>query len=399
MKQKKITVEKLFDLLKITDLQSLKQCSKNAGLSAETLKYYNDNMLIPTGNDMRLLSSYLSCSEEEVELKLGYISPEIQSWINKNSREILKQVKMNHIETKEVVPVYQSQYGQLYNDDCLNVLKAIEDDSVDMVFADPPFNLNKDYGEDIKDDVSKSEYIQWCELWIKECVRVLKPGGALFIYNLPYWNTFISNILNRYLNFRHWIAVSMKGLIPVQGKIQPEHYSLLYYIKGEKPQVFNKQRIPLVTCRHCGGEMRDYGGKKSGLSPEGISISDIFMDLNPVRHKKYKNREANELPLKLLDRIILLSTNEGDTVFDPFGGSGTTYISAELLKRKWIGVEIGDTDVIINRLRNNERDIELFNKIRKETNMLFTAEQVKLRQKNNFWTYERLDVQPSNLPE
>lgn len=107
----------------------------------------------------------------------------------------------------------------------------------------------------------------------------------------------------------------MKGLIPVKDKLHPEHYSLLYYIKGERPKVFNQQRIPMATCRHCGGELRDYGGKKKDLDPKGLSVPDIFVDINPVRHEKYKNRKANELPLKLLYRIISLGSNEGDIVF------------------------------------------------------------------------------------
>ena len=120
------------------------------------------------------------------------------------------------------------------------------------------------------------------------------------------------------------------------------------------------------------------------------------MDINPVRHKKYKNRSANELPLRLLHRLIALSTDVGDTVLDPFGGAGTTYVAAEYLKRKWIGMEIGNVDVIIERLKKNVRDEELLNKIENETNKLFTEEQVKLRQNNGFWTYEKLAINNDN---
>ena len=369
---------------------SLKEVSKDIGIPISELKYYNDNMLIPIGRDMEKIVAYTGMCKEEIELRLGVISSDVYNWINKNAASIIKKINFTNITRGFVTPVFRTQYGTLYNADCINVLRGMPDESVDMVFADPPFNLNKEYGDNINDSLARSEYISWCEVWIKECIRVLKPGGAIFIYNLPYWNTFISNILNRYLNFRHWIAVSMKGLLPVQGKLQPEHYALLYYIKGERPKTFNKQRIPLVTCRHCGGEIRDYGGKKSGMNPEGISISDIFMDINPVRHKKYKNRQANELPLRLLYRIIALTTNEGDTVLDPFGGSGTTYAVSEYLKRNWVGMEIGDTNIIVERLNDRQQDINMLHKIENESNKLFTEDQIKLREKNNFWGYEKL---------
>lgn len=67
-------------------------------------------------------------------------------------------------------------------------MKHIQTESVDTVFADPPFNLKKQYGAKSNDDLEEGEYIEWCKAWIDECVRVLKPGGAIFIYNLPKWN-------------------------------------------------------------------------------------------------------------------------------------------------------------------------------------------------------------------
>ena len=179
--------------------------------------------------------------------------------------------------------------------------------------------------------------------------------------------------------------------MPIPKRLHPSHYGLLYYTKGSKPKAFNKQRIPISTCRHCGGEIHDYGGKKKNLDQKGLSIADVWTDINPVRHKKFKNRESNELSLKLLYRVILLASNEGDLVFDPFGGSGTTYVVAEHLRRHWIGSDIGDINTIINRFKENHQDKLLLQDIKKETNVLFTKDQVNLRRENNFWTYEVLE--------
>jgi hypothetical protein len=91
--------------------------------------------------------------------------------------------------------VFSTPRGVLFNGDCLEILPFIEDDSIDTVFADPPFNLAKEYGARVNDDIPEREYVAWCKAWLVHCERVLKPGGALFIYNLPKWNVLIGSFL------------------------------------------------------------------------------------------------------------------------------------------------------------------------------------------------------------
>lgn len=192
---------------------------------------------------------------------------------------------------------------------------------------------------------------------IKEGVRLVKPGGAFWLYNLPKWSIPLGGMLgDAGMMFRHWVAVDLKMVLPIQGKLYPSHYSLLYYTKG-KPKTFVRPRIPIQLCRHCGGEVKDYGGHRGKMNPEGVNVSDVWTDISPVRHKKTKTRGANQLSEKMLERVLNISTNEGDLVFDPFGGSGTTYAVAERMHRNWIGVELGDTDPIVARL--NGEDIEV----------------------------------------
>src|SRR5260370_18613694 len=86
----------------------------------------------------------------------------------------------------KLAPAFSTNLGAVYNADCLNLLSALKDKTVDCVFSDPPFNLAKDYGNGRdKDDLGSTEYLEWCHSWIDECVRVIKPGGAFFLYNLP----------------------------------------------------------------------------------------------------------------------------------------------------------------------------------------------------------------------
>jgi len=251
--------------------------------------------------------------------------------------------------------VYATDRGILFNGDCLQILPHIQDSTVNTVFADPPFNLAKNYGQRVNDDLPDREYVEWCKSWLDHCQRVLLPGGALFVYNLPKWNIIIGNYLaERAMLLRHWIAVSVKLSLPIPGRLYPAHYSLLYFTKG-KPKIFRRIRTPIQICRHCGGEIRDYGGHRDAMNPNGVNLTDVWDDIPPVRHWKFKSRKrtANQLSTKLLDRVVQMSTHEDDVILDPFGGSGTTYDVCQRRNRYWIGIEKESCDVIVERLSSS----------------------------------------------
>lgn len=257
----------------------------------------------------------------------------------------------------DLLEVFTTPLGALYSGDCLDLLPTVATDSVDMVFADPPFNLNKDYGSNVRDDLRDREYLEWCALWLDECVRVLAPGGALWVYNLPKWNIEIGHRLTASgLVFRHWVAIDLKLSLPIRSRLYPSHYSALYFTKG-KPKHFERPRIPVATCRHCGGDIKDYGGQRKKLHPEGVNVSDVWTDIVPVRTTKSKTRVGNQLSEKMMERIIRISTAPGDLVLDPFGGSGTTYAVAERLGRHWLGVELGDCVPIVQRLVDGDVEV------------------------------------------
>jgi site-specific DNA-methyltransferase (adenine-specific) len=265
----------------------------------------------------------------------------------------------------------------------------MEDECVDVIFADPPFNLNKNYPSKINDSLKERKYLEWTEKWVKGCIKILKPGGSLFIWNIPKWNIPTAHFLNKFLTFRDWIVVDIKYSFPIPKRLYPSHYSLLYFCKGEKPKAFHPDRLPMPVCPKCKHDLRDYGGYKSKMNPKGVNLADVWTDISPVRHSKYKRRQdANELPLKLLDRVLEIATDENELVFDPFGGAGTTYIAAEIKKRKWIGCEIGPVEDILDRFEAIEREREHLEKIRKDYNALFTEETVQIRKKKGLWTCE-----------
>ena len=253
-----------------------------------------------------------------------------------------------------MTPYYTTELGELLQGDSLAILPTLPSKSYDLIFADPPFNLAKDYGRGINDKMKDGDYVAWCNTWIAECVRLLAPGGSIWIYNLPRWNVELGHELNRHgMFFRHWIAIDVKMSLPIPGRLYPSHYSLIYYSDG-KPRVFNRPRVPIPVCRHCGGDIKDYGGHRNKLNPEGLNLTDVWTDITPVRHGRTKTRQANQLSEKLLERVLTIGTEPGDYVLDPFGGSGTTYAIAERLHRHWTGIELGDCEPIARRLRGED---------------------------------------------
>lgn len=280
-------------------------------------------------------------------------------------------------------PILETAMGRLYEQDCMEMLAAIPDGSVDLAFADPPFNLGKKYSSRIDDELADHEYLEWCKAWLVELVRVLKPGGALMLWNLPKWNLPLGAFLQERLTFRHWISVDIKYSLPIPGRLYPSHYSLLYFTKGKKPGIFHPDRLPITCCRHCGGEIKDYGGYKNKMNPRGVNIADVWTDIPPVRHSKYKRRDANALSLKLMDRIISMTTDEGSLVLDPFGGSGTTFVAAELTGRRWVGSEL-ECSAILHRFESLQEDADHLDQIQKEKNTLFRPVDIKRREQRGF---------------
>ena len=254
--------------------------------------------------------------------------------------------------------VFETSLGALYQGDCLDLMAEMASNSVDLIFADPPFNLGKMYGAHYDDRKAEAEYVAWSHKWITEGARLLSPGGAFFLYNIPKWNILNGAFMSELgLTFRHWIAIDIKFGLPIPGRLYPSHYSLLYYTNG-KPRSFTRPRVPVPVCRHCGGDIKDYGGHRDKLNPAGLNLTDVWNDIPPVRHRRTKNREANELSEKLLERVLTIASLPGDQVFDPFGGSGTTYAVAERMHRHWTGIELCDVEPIIARLSGAGNHVE-----------------------------------------
>ena len=233
--------------------------------------------------------------------------------------------------------------NKVINGDCIEKLSTIESDSIDICFADPPFNLEKKYSV-YKDQKPDKDYFNWCRNWLQELVRVTRPSGSIFVHNIPKWLTYYAEVLNEFAFFKHWIAWDAMSN-PLGKTLLPAHYGILYYTKRQKGFKFYDIRSPHKRCRVCNSYIKDYGGKKDQMHPFGALVSDVWTDIHRIRHNIRRDEHPCQLPLPLLDRIILMSTDPNDIVLDPFLGTGTTAISAKALGRNYIGIEI-DPDYV-----------------------------------------------------
>ena len=224
------------------------------------------------------------------------------------------------------------------NADCLDYLRDIPDESVDVTFADPPFNLKKRYSS-YWDSLDVKEYVDWCDQWLRELVRVTKPTGSIFVHNIPKWLSYYCHVLNEVAEFRHWISWEAIGT-PLGKTLLPTHYGILFYAKDYSQLKFYDLRYPHHRCRQCNTLRKDYGGKKKRLHPFGPIVSDVWTDLHRIRHRVRRDLHPCQLPIPLLERVILMSTDEGDVVLDPFMGTGTTAVAARRLGRNFMGTDI-----------------------------------------------------------
>jgi len=222
--------------------------------------------------------------------------------------------------------------------DCIEQLLSIPNESVDMTFADPPFNLDKKYNS-YKDRKGLDAYLDWCKQWLSEMVRVTKPTGSIFVHNIPKWLTYYASFLNDIADFKHWISWDAMST-PLGKSLMPTHYGILYYAKDRKQNKFYELRHPHKRCRKCNVLLKDYGGKKAGLHPFGPLVSDVWTDLHRIKHAKNRDEHPCQLPEHVLERLILMTTDEGDNVLDPFAGTGTTLVAAKRLGRNYLGIEL-----------------------------------------------------------
>lgn len=225
--------------------------------------------------------------------------------------------------------------------DCLNILKKIKDKQVDLIFADPPYNLGKDFGNGSDSWSDKDEYLNWCYEWIDECFRVLKDDGTFYLMNSTQNMPFISVYLQKKYN----IINDIVWFYDSSGVQSKKKYGSLYepIIMANKDSkgsyTFNWEDILVEAKTGAKRNLIDY--RKTPPQPySNEKVPGNVWEFARVRFKmdEYENHPTQK-PEALLERIVKASSNEGDLVLDPFGGSFSTCAVSKKLGRKTIGIE------------------------------------------------------------
>jgi site-specific DNA-methyltransferase (adenine-specific) len=233
---------------------------------------------------------------------------------------------------------------QVIQGNCIEELKSTKDCSVDLVIADPPYNVGKDYGNG-SDRQQFEDYLSFTRLWLRECHRILKQDGTIYVFIGFRYISYLYQILETELKmyFINWISWHYTQGIGKTRGFSPRHDDILMF--GKSPTYkFNLDdiRIPQKFYRKI-NNMR-------GANPGDVwEISHI--------HYCQKNRQQHptQKPEALIERMVLASSNEGDLVVDPFCGSGTTLRVCQQLNRNAIGIELNPDYVDLTKMRLKEK--------------------------------------------
>ena len=230
---------------------------------------------------------------------------------------------VERLKLSETFKYIYNDNSLIANGDNLILLESLSDNSIDLIFADPPYNLGKDFGNNSDSWDCKQEYLNWCYKWIDECFRILKPNGTFYVMNstqnIPYIDIYIQekyHVVNRIV----W-SYDSSGVQP-KIKFGSLYEPILMCTKDDKVKyTFNAQDIMVEAKTGAQRKLIDY--RKNPPQPYNTKkIPGNVWGFNRVRFKmdEYENHPSQK-PEQLLERIILASSNVGEIVLDPFGGT------------------------------------------------------------------------------
>lgn len=234
--------------------------------------------------------------------------------------------------------------NQTINQDIFEVLPLLPSSFVDLMFVDPPYNMNKVFGSQSFKKMGNQTYEEWLESWIVETKRVLKPTASLYVCGDWVSSSPLFNVLSKHFNVLNritWEREKGRGS-KTNWKNSSED---IWFASRSKDYYFDVDAVKIKKQNRTG--YRDKEGKPKDwfVSEEGsfrlTHPSNTWTDLTVPFWSMSENTEhPTQKPEKLVAKAILASSKEGDVVFDPFLGSGTTSVVAKKLGRRYVGIEV-----------------------------------------------------------
>lgn len=232
--------------------------------------------------------------------------------------------------------------NQIHQQDCILGMKELPDECADLVVADPPYNLNKDFGV-WNESERKNEWLPWSRRWLDEVKRILKPGGNVFVYGIHHHLCWIQCYMYEIgLSYRRQIIWNYEnGFAGYSTRNLAAHYEpILWFSKGEG-YTYNPIREPYKSEERLKHKITK-NGKVWTPNPEGRLAGDVwkFPTLAGKRFSDEKVEHPTQKPLSISTRIIRHFSNQGDLVVVPFAGSGTECLASLMESRNFIGFEL-----------------------------------------------------------
>ena len=231
-------------------------------------------------------------------------------------------------------------------------LEEIEDNSIDLIFADPPYNIGKNFAGCLDKWETDELYLDWCYRWLTLCVKKLKQNGSFYVMTstqfMPYFDIFLRdkiNIISRIAWYYDSSGVQAKNLY---GSL---YEPILFCVKDKENYTFNAEDIMIEAKTGAQRKLMDY--RKNPPQPYNTKkVPGNVWEFPRVRYRMEEYEEhPTQKPIALLDRIIRASSNVGDIVLDPFSGSFTTAYVAQQLGRRCIGIELQEEYIKIGLRR------------------------------------------------
>lgn len=305
-----------------------------------------------TASDYAKVSNRYEISERSLNLSWSHHQAvayddnriELLKWAEENNASVaeLKRHRKTRPVESLVEDTEQPQIDGIFNCDCIEGMRSIPGNSIDLVATDPPYNMDKadwdSYG-------SGEEFAEWAEQWLVECQRVLKPHGSIYIFGINRMLSHLQRWLEQNMVYRNWIIWdTIQG---AGGGLWTNRYeSILYYSKTNETY----EDTESVKLERHEKHIREYKGKEYKFK----NPSNIWRF--PVVDARHKDRSGHitQKPVEVMQRIIRASCPPGGVVLDPFMGSGTTAVASEIEGRRYTGFEkdAANYQILLKRLNN-----------------------------------------------
>lgn len=246
---------------------------------------------------------------------------------------------------------YEHPHGRLYQGNSIEWLASLDSDSVDLIFADPPYNIKKAEWDSFE---SQEEYIQWSIQWISQAARVLKNTGSLYVCGFSEILADLKHPAAKYFSGGcRWIIWHYKNKANLGNDWGRSHESIIHLRKSRSVKLnVDDIRIPygahtLKYPSHPQAETSAYGRgsqrERDNWTPHplGAKPKDVLDIPTTCNGMGEKTPHPTQKPEELVRKFVLASSNEESLVIDPFSGSGTTLVVAEQLNRRWMGCDLG----------------------------------------------------------